>query len=74
MNSTARLLLCLLGLSILSDTNCYTCQWVVGAIEDWIQQNTTEQEVIAYLHSVCAWIPTFEPIVREYLIRCPYFY
>jgi len=44
---------------------CDVCIYFVGAIESWIASNYTEQQIIAYLNSLCSLVPAFEDMCEQ---------
>jgi len=41
-----------------SDLTCEVCQYVLGEIEKYIQQNSTEQHIIAVVEKICSTLPS----------------
>jgi saposin len=41
------------------DTNCFLCEQVIGAIEGWIDSQSTIQEIESNLQTLCSFVPGF---------------
>jgi len=61
MNCLKILLIALLCVSVAraapTDTTCDTCTYLVGAIESWIESNSTVQEITQLLDTLCDNVP-----------------
>lgn len=48
--------------------DCALCEYVVQAIEGWVEQNSTVTEIETYLNKICTLVPGFSSVVS--IVRC----
>jgi len=42
------------------DANCFICETIISSVEQWVENNSTEQQIEQYLDTLCALVPAFQ--------------
>jgi len=45
--------------------NCALCEYVIGAVENWVEQNSTVSEIEQYLQQLCSFVPAFGQVCDQ---------
>jgi len=52
----------------LPEDKCSECELLVSMVEKWLEENSTEAQIIAYLESLCKHVPGYEQICDQIMV------